>query len=357
MAYLAMSQPNDPEFPSLGIFNCMATLIQKGINDRNWLLNHQNIYIPYYAAHIIGSYTTDNEDFAQIAVQSGVIPTPMELLRGKLTWVEQRVVIRALGHLASYESTFTAVAEYEQDVVKCAMNLASTCLDVVYADFVGVSDANKRPKYHRYLLTRGIEDLEMENRKAEEWASQLQCWSLYILNCFACKERSLNLICKTEFLGDLRDMWGGPVNHTSLGKELLNCQKTLGNLSRSSDDWQDMGIDCLILLLKDPDTRYKVIDIATSFLADLVELRNLEDRSDVGETITKVLLLEYKHGKFKFNKEKVEKPLQEILDLKVQRRNKEKLMSEEKLQERRVLVSLIEQEANHMLLLGEVEEA
>ncbi|KAI4337029.1 hypothetical protein L6164_015490 [Bauhinia variegata] len=373
--HVAMSQPNDPEFPSLGIFDCMATLIQKGIKDRNWLLNNQNIYVPYYAAHIIGSYTMGKEDFAQIAVQSGVIPSLMELLRGKLSWIEQRVAVRALGHLASYESTFGAVAKYEEEVVKMAMNLASTCLEVVYADFVGLNDVNKRLKYHRNLLTRGIGGLEMENRRAEEWASQLQCWSLYILNCFACKERSLNLICKIDFLEDLCDMWGGLVNHTSpagFGLTRILCYskvgrkrisdlpkviKALGNLSRSSDDWQYVGIDCLLLLLKDPDTRYKVIDIAAFFLNDLIELTNLGDKSNLGEAITKVLLLEYENGKFKSNKHKVEKPLQEILELKVQRRNREKLMSEEKLQERRVLMSLIKQEANHMFWLGAVEEA
>ncbi|KAI9088981.1 hypothetical protein K1719_029260 [Acacia pycnantha] len=54
---IAMTQPNDPQFPSLGIFKCMAKLIEKGVCDKDWLLRHQNIYIPYYAAHIIGSYT------------------------------------------------------------------------------------------------------------------------------------------------------------------------------------------------------------------------------------------------------------------------------------------------------------
>ncbi|KAJ1385458.1 Tetratricopeptide-like helical domain superfamily [Sesbania bispinosa] len=373
--HIAMSQPNDPEFPSLGIFKCMANLIHKGIKDRTWLLTNQNIYIPYYAAHIIGSYTMNKEEFAQIAVQSGVIPPLLELLSGKISWVEQRVAVRALGHLASYESTFESVAEYEQEAVKLALNLASTCLEVVYVEFVGMKDVTKRLEYHRNLLTRGIGDLEMENHKAEEWASQLQCWSLYLLNCFACKDRSLNLICKMEFLKDLCDVWGGLINHTSpagvglirilcynkVGRksiaELPKVIKTLGNLSRSSDDWQYMGIDCLVLLLKDPDTRYKVIDIAASYLVDLVELRSLGDKSNVGDTITKVLLLENHSTKLKSNRQKIGTALQEVVDLKVEKRKREKLMSEEKLEEARVLVSLIKQQANQMFRLGNVEGA
>ncbi|KAL0440253.1 UNVERIFIED_CONTAM: hypothetical protein Slati_2508300 [Sesamum latifolium] len=53
----AMAHPNDPEFIELGIFECMAALIWKGLKNRRWLSHDQNIYIPYYAAHIIGSYT------------------------------------------------------------------------------------------------------------------------------------------------------------------------------------------------------------------------------------------------------------------------------------------------------------
>ncbi|KAL2643708.1 hypothetical protein R1flu_011295 [Riccia fluitans] len=87
----AMAHPNDPEFLELGIFECMASLIWKGINNREWLSQDQNIYIPYYAAHVIGSYTMNVEEFAARAVQAGVIAPLLELLRGRLTWVEQRV--------------------------------------------------------------------------------------------------------------------------------------------------------------------------------------------------------------------------------------------------------------------------
>ncbi|KAE9586836.1 putative clathrin, heavy chain [Lupinus albus] len=375
--HTAMNKPNDSEFPSLGIFKCMANLINKGIKDRNWLLTNQNIYIPYYAAHIIGSYTMNKEEFALIAVQSGVIPPLMELLSGKISWVEQRVAVRALGHLASYNSTFDSVAEYEQEAVKLTMTLASTCLEVVYVEFVAVNDVKKRLGYHKNLLTRGVGDLEMENQKAEEWGSQLQCWSIYLLNCFACKDRSLSLdlICKSVFLKDLCNMWGGMVNHTSpagvglirilcyneMGRKSIaqspKVLKILGNLSRSSDYWQYIGIDCLVLLLKDPDTRYKVFDIAVLYLVDLIELRSLGDKSNVGETITKVLLLEHNRSKVKFNGNKVEASIQVVMDLKVHRRKREKLMFKQNLEEARVLANMKKQQGNHMFRLGKVDEA
>ncbi|MBA0636329.1 hypothetical protein Godav_005309 [Gossypium davidsonii] len=372
---IAMAQPDDPEFISLGIFDCMVSLLEKGTNDRSWLLRDQNIYIPYYAAHVIGSYTMNKVEFAEKAVLAGVIPPLMELLRGKISWVEQRVSVRALGHLASYERTFEAVAAYEEELVRLTMNLASTCLDQVYTKFVGVKDDNKRSKYHCDLLTRGVGGLEMENRKAEEWASQLQCWSLYLLNCFACKERSLNLICNQGFLVDLCGMWGGLVNHSSpagVGLIRILCYSKYGrqniseskqvlenlcHLSRSSDDWQYMGIDCLLLLLKDIDTRYKVIEIVTMFLIDLVELKSLGDRSNMGENITKTLLLDYKQSKFRIKNSHVLKALQQTWELKVERRKREKTMSVEKIEEKRVLVNLIKQQANHVFWLGDVEEA
>ncbi|KAL7207913.1 hypothetical protein ACSBR1_029793 [Camellia fascicularis] len=372
---IAMTQPNDPEFPSLGIFQCMASLIHRGLTDRDWLLKDQNIYIPYYAAHVIGSYTMNKVEFAEKAVDSGVIQPLIELFRGKMSWVEQRVAVRALGHLASYESTFEAVAEYEEELAKLAMHLACTCLEVVYDMFVGVKDKNKRLKYHCDLLTRGVGGLEMENRKAEEWASQLQCWSLYLLNSFAIKERSINLICKQEFLNDLCEMWGGLMNHTSpagVGLIRILCYSKTGreriaesqqvieklcNLSRSSDDWQYMGIDCLLLLLNDPDTRYKVIEIATFCLMDLIELRTLGGRSNVGEVITRTLLMDFRQKKSKIGNNRVKKALEEIWDLKVERRKREKKLPGEKVEEKRVLVSLIKQEGNHSFWSGKIEEA
>ncbi|KAK6160633.1 hypothetical protein DH2020_004014 [Rehmannia glutinosa] len=375
---VAMTRPDDQDLPSLGIFQCMANLINKSIHDKNWLLKNQNIYIPYYAAHIIGSYTMNKVDFAIRAVDSGVIPPLMELLRGNMSWVEKRVAIRALGHLASYEKTFLALAPHEDEVIKLAMNLASNCLEEVYNMFVGVKDRRKRLQYHSDLLTRGVGGVEMENRKAEEWGSQLQCWSIHLLNCFAIKERSLGLICNKEFLKDLCEMWGGLVNHTSpcgvglirilcyskVGREnISNCRHVIENLckiSRSSDDWQYMGIDCLVLLLKDSDTRYNVIEIAIFYLIDLIELRSVGNRTNAGEEITKALIYDYKlhqNSKLVFKNVDVQRALEEIWDLKIERRKIEKLMSNENLQGKRAMVKLIKQQGNKKYLVGEIEEA
>ncbi|XP_019100295.1 PREDICTED: uncharacterized protein LOC104781098 isoform X4 [Camelina sativa] len=77
---IAMSEPDDPEFPSL--------------------------------AHIIGSYVMNKEDLAARAVYSKafVVPALLELLRGNISWVKQRAAARALGHLASHEKSFEVVS-------------------------------------------------------------------------------------------------------------------------------------------------------------------------------------------------------------------------------------------------------
>ncbi|KAJ4956128.1 hypothetical protein NE237_012911 [Protea cynaroides] len=54
--------------------------------------------------------------------------------------------------------------------------------------------------------------------------------------------------------------------------------ESLCNLSRSSDDWQYMGIDGLLLLLNDQVTRYQAMEIGTPYLTDLVELGILKGR-------------------------------------------------------------------------------
>lgn len=349
---LAMTQPDNDELPSLGIFECLTSLINKALQDTKWLHKNQNIFIPYYAAHIMGSYTMNKVDLAVRAVDSGVIPPLMELLRGKMSWVEQRVAIRALGHLASYETTFKAVAAYEDEVVKLAILLATSCLEEVYRVFVGV-ERRKRVSYHCDLLTRGVGGAETENRKAEEWASQLQCWSIHLLNCFAIKERCLDLMCGQDFLKDLSEMWGGLVNDTSasgvglirilcyseVGRDNISkCRYVVENLcnrSRSSDDWQYMAIDCLLLLLNDPGSRYRVIGLATSYLVDLVELRRLGNRTNVGEAITRAL----------------------VLYDSIERRRREKDIMSSQLQGKRVMAKRIRQEGNRKLLRGEIEEA
>ncbi|KAK1589058.1 hypothetical protein Q3G72_030098 [Acer saccharum] len=371
---LAVNQPNDPEFPYLGIFECMSKLIQRGVDDKQWLLRDQNIYIPYYAAHIIGSYTMNRADFAEKAVESGVVLPLMELLRGKISWVEQRVAVRALCHLVSHERTFKAIADlYEQEIIELAKEIACNCFQVVYENFLGVKKKKLRVKYHCNLLTRGLGGFELENRKAEKWTSQLQCWSLYLLNCFVKQERSLSLICTEDFLKNVCEMWGGLENpnsvsgiglirtlcYTKIGREsvakLKQVIKSLCNVSRSSFDWQYIAIDSLLLLLKDPDTRYKVIDIAALSLVDLVELE------EIGEAITQTLLRDFhkiKYGKLKLMKsKKTERALEEIWDLKVERKKREKLMSEEEITERESMVGELKQRGNQKFWCGSIEEA
>lgn len=274
---LAMRQPNNAELVDAGVLGCMTSLVSKGIQDRRWLLQQQNIFVPYHAAHIIGSYTMNREDFAERAVKEGVIPPLVELLRGRLTWVEQRVAVRALCHLASFNSTFLSVAVH-CEVLELAMELALCSLQIVYTHFVQCED--KRLRYHRDLLTRrgheSARDRVMEDRKVEEWASQLQCWSLQLINCFAFKEKYIPIICRPSFLNKLPDMWGGLMNEDSpAGIGLLRtiCQHKVGRssvaacpmvvqalcrIARSSDDWQYMAVECLLLLLQDTQTRQRV---------------------------------------------------------------------------------------------------
>ncbi|KAK6923411.1 hypothetical protein RJ641_011715 [Dillenia turbinata] len=259
----AMAHPNDPEFIELGIFECMAALIWKGLKNRRWLSHDQNIYIPYYAAHIIGSYTMNMEEFAENAVHAGVIPPLVELLRGRLTWVEQRVAVRALGHLATYVSTFPAVASHGE-VLELSIQLAISSLEIVYSHFYQYVD--RRLSYHCDLLTRGMGGVEMESRKAEEWASQLQCWSLQLINCFAFKTEFLSAICKPEFLVKLPGMWGGLVNENS-----------------------PAGIGLLRTICHHKVGRGHVIDKAVPALVDLSEISILGDHKKLGDSIVNVL--------------------------------------------------------------------
>ncbi|XP_020240015.2 uncharacterized protein LOC109818889 [Cajanus cajan] len=374
---IAMTKPNDPEFPSLGIFTCMAKLISKGVTHRTWLLRHQNIYIPYYAAHIIGSYTIEKPKFAKKAVKSFVVKPLLELLRGKISWVEQRVALRALANLASHEATFEAVKVHEVEIIEAAMNIASTCLNKVYDVFVGLKKSH-RLKYHRNLLTRGVGGLELENIKAEEWASQLQSWSLYLLHCFACRERSLRLICKKRFLKGLCGMWGGLTNpsspsgiglvktlcHTQMGREsiagLQEVVESLCNVSRSSDERQHMAVESLMQLLIDPVTRYKVLDMVAPVLADLVELRDIKGKHHkVGKTIMHVLLQDY--HKIKLCKvslsERTRRRLEELFDLKVERVKREKLTSVQEMREKEALSCVLKREGSERFFAGEVEKA
>eukprot|EP01018_Ginkgo_biloba_P015008 Gb_14655 [translate_table: standard] len=372
---IAMTQPDDPEFPKLGILECMAALIRKGVKDRRWLLRDQNVYIPYYAAHIIGSYTMNVEEFAEMAVEAGVIPPLVELLRGRLTWVEQRVAVRALGHLATYSTTFPAVSAHEE-IVELGMELSSSCLEIVYTQFI--QRPSRRLRYHCDLLTRGMGGTDMENRKAEEWASQLQCWSLHLLNCFGYKDNFVPLICRPAFLKKLPGMWGGLVNENSpagVGLLRILCYHKVGrsfiadctavidslcNVARSSDDWQYMAIDCLLLLLQDPHTRSKVglgvgvelvIEKAVLALVDLAEMESLGDRKRVGETITEVLLKD--HSTKRGSSYQL---LDELWSLR-QRSKWERNMSREDLRVKRAAAMVVKLEGNAKFSSGDLKGA
>ncbi|KGN48578.1 uncharacterized protein LOC101214245 [Cucumis sativus] len=374
---IAMTRPDNPEFPELGIFECMAKLISRGISDRKWLFRDQNVYIPYYAAHIIGSYAMNRAEFAEIAVESGVIPPLMELLRGKISWVEQRVAIRALGHLASHERTFESVAQIGGETVELAMEIASNFVENVYTQFFCLK---KRLKYQRNLLTRGLGGVEIENRKAEEWAIQTQCWSLYLINSFARKEKHLNFICKTNFLKNLCGIWGGLINpeapggigllrtlcKTETGRKAVadveEVLKSLCVLARTSDEWQIMAIECLLNLIKDPETRYRVLETSVFSLVDLVELETGIDRKKqkLGDILTRALLQDYhkiKYGNQKLYSERATRALGELWDLKVEKKRKEKLMSEKEMKKRKLLVGILKKQGNHKFRIGEIEKA
>lgn len=370
----AMAHPNDPEFIDLGIFECMSALILKGLKNRRWLSHDQNIYIPYYAAHIIGSYTMNMEEFAERAVQAGVIPPLVELLRGRLTWVEQRVAVRALGHLATYDSTFPAVASHGE-VLELSMQLALSSLEIVYTHFYQFVD--RRLSYHCDLLTRGMGGLEMESRKAEEWASQLQCWSLQLINCFAFKSEFLSVVCKPDFLVKLPGMWGGLVNenspagigllrticHHKLGRSpVANCPsviEALCNIARSSDDWQYMAVDCLLWLLQDSNTRHKVMDKAALALVDLAELSSLGDHKKLGESIANVLLQDYSSPQVSIRTmltSRTKELLDELTSIR-QRLKWEKNMPKEDLHIKQAASLVVKLEGNSLFSSGDIAGA
>ncbi|XP_073014269.1 uncharacterized protein [Typha latifolia] len=374
--HAAMTDPDDPELPSVGVLRCMSLLLSKSLADPAFLRRRQNAYIPYYAAHILGSYTIRCPSLAALAVESGAVPPLVGVLRaGAMTWVEQRVAVRALGHIASYDATFPAVARHAKEVVPLAMGVATSCIGVVYSEFVILPPA-RRERYHSELLTRGLGGVEMEDKKAEEWASQLQCWSLYLLSCFACRDFSYHqLICQDlHFLKDLCHMWGGLANGDSpagVGLMRLLCRSSIGrdavagcrevvqslcNLTRSSDDWQYMGVDCLLLLLEDSGTRRRVIDLAAPCLVDLAELHRLGSRENLGEAITSALLVNLDDVVVELSLE-AKKAIKSLWDLKVERKQREETMSTEESTKKESLARAKKQQGNKKFSLGDVEGA
>ncbi|KAL2927778.1 Tetratricopeptide repeat protein 1 [Bienertia sinuspersici] len=168
----AMAHPNDPEFIELGIFKCMNLLT---------------------------------------VVHAGFIPPFVELLRGRLTWVEQRVAVRALGHLTTHASTFSAISNHGE-ILELPIQLAMSCLEIVYTLFYQYVD--RRLSYPCDLLTRGMGGVQMESMKAEEWASQLQCWSLQLINCFVF-EKVVPILQDLSEISTLGD-------HTKLGDSVVS---------------------------------------------------------------------------------------------------------------------------------------
>ncbi|KAJ3673931.1 hypothetical protein LUZ60_005923 [Juncus effusus] len=370
---IAMVAPTDMDLPSFGVLNCMARLISKALSNPSWMNLDQNKYIPYYAAHIIGSYTIRVPSLATLAVQSGVVGPLVRLMEGKISWVEQRVAVRALGHLTSYDSTFPYIAPYSKQLIPLAMSIASSCIDMVYEKFIRAKPG-KREKYHRDLLTRGLGGVEMEDRKAEEWASQIQCWSLYLLSCFASKDSNSHVLMveNVGFLKELSQMWGGLVNGDSpagVGLMRLLCRSRIGregiaryeelvrslcHLSRSCDDWQYMGIDCLLLLLDDSKTSHRVVEIASPHLVDLAELGNLGERKNLGDAITKALLKDY-HGHLLNNESG--RAMKSLWELKVERKNREEVLSNVEKTNRVKLATLKKQEGKERYISGNIEGA
>lgn len=365
----AMARPYESDMVELGVFECMASLIAKGIRNRRWLLKEQNIFIPYYAAHIIGSYTMNRSDFAARAVAEGVIPPLLELLRGRLTWVEQRVAVRALGHIAAFESSFPAVAMHGE-VLELAVELAVSSLEIVYSQFIGSED--KRLKYHRDLLTRGLRGPQMEMRKGEEWASQLQCWSLQLINCFAMKGKYLPIICRPGFLTKLPGMWGGLMNENSpagMGLMLTICRHKVGrssvaacarvvqalcNTARSSDDWQYMAVDCLLLLLQDLHTRKRVFDEAVAPLVDLAVQPCQGERKKLGNVIVEVLLHQEVQSPARSRASSQTRYLLDELASQRQRWKWEKAMSTDDLRVKQQAAHVVKLEGNAKFSSGDV---
>ncbi|KAI9113942.1 hypothetical protein K1719_015193 [Acacia pycnantha] len=323
----AMAHPNDPEFIELGIFECMAALIWKGLKNRRWLSHDQNIYIPYYAAHIIGSYTMNMEEFAESAVHAGVIPPLVELLRGRLTWVEQRVAVRALGHLATYATTFPAVSSHVE-ILELAIQLAIGSLEIVYSRFYQFVD--RRLSYHCDLLTRGMGGVEMESRKAEEWATGIGL---------------LRTIC-----------------HHKLGRgPVANCPsiiEALCNIAWSSDDWQYMAIDCLLWLLQDPNACHKVIDKVVPTLVDLAEITTLGDHKKLGDSIVNVLqdCLESQGSGRSSVSSRTKEQIEEVLNSK-ERLKWEKTMPKEDLHIKQAAALVVKLEGNSLFSSGNISGA
>ncbi|CAL4929714.1 unnamed protein product [Urochloa decumbens] len=370
----AMAAPDDPELPSLGAIRCMSLLLARALADAAWRRRGDNARVPYYAAHAIGSYTIRSAAHAELAVAAGAVRPLAALLGGAMTWVEQRAAARALGHLASYDATFPAVARHAAEAVPLAARAASTCVADVYATFVALPPS-RRPRYQRELMACGGADAE--DRKAEEWASQLQCWSLYFLSCLASRDVSSHaMICQDAvFLRELSRMWGGLANGDSpagVGLLRLLCRSPVGraavaacrdalaslcDLAHSSDDWQYMAVDCLLLLLDDRDTWHAVADATAACLVDLVEIRQLGPRRRLGDAIASALLVDDDHVRGRELGAEAKKAIGSLRELKVERKEREEAMPRDELIKREILAKEKKRQGNDSFLNGDVDKA
>ncbi|CAN6296063.1 unnamed protein product [Urochloa humidicola] len=370
----AMAAPDDPELPSLGAIRCMSLLLARALADAAWRRRGDNARVPYYAAHAIGSYTIRSAAHAELAVAAGAVRPLTALLGGAMSWVEQRAAARALGHLASYDATFPAVARHAAEAVPLAARAASTCVADVYATFVALPPS-RRPKYQRDLMACAGADAE--DRKAEEWASQLQCWSLYFLSCLASRDVSSHaMICQDAvFLRELSRMWGGLANGDSpagVGLLRLLCRSPVGrtaiaacrdalsslcDLARSSDDWQYMAVDCLLLLLNDRDTWHAVADATAACLVDLVELRQLGPRRRLGDVIASALLVDDENVRVRELGVEAKKAIESLRKMKVERKEKEEAMPRDELIKREILAKEKKRQGNDSFLNGDVDKA
>ncbi|RLN39071.1 hypothetical protein C2845_PM01G06940 [Panicum miliaceum] len=350
-----MAAPDDPELPSLGAIRCMSLLLARALADAAWCSRGDNVYVPYYTAHVIGSYTIRSSAHAELAVAAGAVRPLMALLGGAMTWVEQRAAARALGHLASYDATFAAVARHA----------AGWC-------------PSPRPKYQRDLMTCGLGGgADAEDRKAEEWASQLQRWSLYFLSCLASRDLSSHaMICQDAvFLRELSRMWGGLANGDSpagVGLLRLLCRSPVGraaiaacrdalsslcDLARSSDDWQYMAVDCLLLLLDDRDTWHAVADATAACLIDLVDLRHLGPRRRLGDAIATALLRDDNHVGDRELGVEAKEAIGSLRELKLERKETEEAMPRDELLKREILAKEKKRQGNDSFLHGDVDKA
>ncbi|KAF8673697.1 hypothetical protein HU200_048446 [Digitaria exilis] len=377
----AMAAPDDPELPSLGAIRAMSLLLARSLADGTWRRRGDNVVVPYYAAHAIGSFTIRSAAHAELAVAAGALRPLIALLGGAMTWVEQRAAARALGHLASYDATFPAVARLAGEAVPIAVRAASTCVADVYSSFVAVAPARRRPKYQRELMACGGGGLagEEEDRKAEEWASQLQCWSLYFLSCLASRDVSSHaMICQDAvFLRELSRMWGGLANGDSpagVGLLRILCRSPVGrgaiaacrdalsslcDLARSSDDWQYMAVDCLLLLLDDGETWHAVADATAACLVDLVDLRHLGPRRRLGDAIATALLRD-DDGHVGGGRElgvEAKEAIRSLRETKVERKEREEAMSRDELMKREIIAKEKKRLGNDSFLHGDVERA